>query len=145
MASLTACLEAVRAGRADQALIPLLDGVNTGELHVDIIGTDRLQLMASPKIAKQIVVKQKTLHGPLLLYPPGNAYGSVVDRMLSTEGMRLEQDAVCESSSAEALYALAVNHMGAAWLPHTLSSDQLVPCTVPKALSWAYDIVLVSA
>ena len=144
VASLTACLEAVRAGRADQALVPLLDGVNTHELRVEKIGTDHLQLMASKTIAKQVLIKNKKLYGPLLLYPPTNAYGFLVDRMLSAEKVTLDQEAVCESSSAEALYALALKDMGAAWLPGILSSDKLVPCTMPKTLRWEYDIALVS-
>lgn len=145
VASLTACLEALRAGRADQALIPLFDDVNLSELHVDIIATDHLQLMASKKIAKQIHVAQKKLHGPLLLYPPATSYGYLIDRMLSKEKMTLAQEAVCESLSAEALHALALNHMGAAWLPGVMASDQLIPCSVPKGLRWEYQIGLVRA
>jgi DNA-binding transcriptional LysR family regulator len=144
VASVTACLEAVRAGRADHALIPLLDGIDMHELRSDIIGRDQLQLMATPKIADQIRIKNKKLHGPLLLYPPTNAYGFLVDRMLMTEKIALAQDAVCESSSAEALHALCVNGMGAAWLPGVLATDKLVPCTTPKGLRCEYDIVLVS-
>jgi hypothetical protein len=66
--------------------------------------------------------------------------------MLSSEDIIMDQDAICESPSAEALHALVSKHMGAAWLPGILatSSDKLVPCPVPKALNWEYDIVMVS-
>jgi DNA-binding transcriptional LysR family regulator len=145
VASLTACLEAVRMGRADYALVPLLEDINVNELHVEKVGKDYLQLVASKKIAKQITVQNKKLTGPLLLYPPATAYGSLIDRMLSTERITLQDEAICESASAEALQALASNHMGAAWLPGVLITDNLTPCTVPKGLRWDYDIALVSA
>ncbi|HEY1096813.1 MAG TPA: LysR family transcriptional regulator [Alphaproteobacteria bacterium] len=144
VSSLTTCIEAVRTGRADHALIPLFEGVNTGELRVEKIGTDQLQLMATKKIAPQVMVKNKKLHGPILLYPPATAYGSLADRMLKTEKIVLDQEAVCESASAEALAALVNNNMGAAWLPAILNNGKLVPCNVPKALRWDYDIALIS-
>lgn len=145
VASLTGCLEAVRTGRADQALIPLLEDVNTHELHVEKVGSDRLQLMATKRIAKQITIKGKKIHGPVLLYPPASFYGSLVDRMLLKEKMTFEREAICESPSAEALQALALNHTGAAWLPGVLATDALVACDGPKGLHWDYDIALISA
>ena len=144
VASLTACQEAVRMGRADYALIPLLDHVNTADLHIEKVGTDQLQLMASKKIAPQICVKNKKLHGPVLLYPPATAYGSLIDRVLSEEKISLADEALCESASAEALYALVTRDIGAAWLPGILNHDGLVACNVPKALRWDYDIALIS-
>lgn len=143
VSSLTGCLEAVKSGRADYALIPLLGDVALHELHAEKIGSDYLQLVASKKTAPQITIKNKKLSGPLLLYPPATAYGSLVDRMLSSENIILDQEAVCESPSAEALQALASNHMGAAWLPGVLIPRDLVPCSVPKSLRFEYDIALI--
>jgi DNA-binding transcriptional LysR family regulator len=144
VSSVTACVEAVRTGRADHALIPLFDGIDTDSVHVDIIGEDHLRLMATPDIAKQIAVKNKHLQGPLLLYPPATVYGTAVHHALDAQQIAIADNAICESPSTEALHALAQNHMGAAWLPGVLDYSGLVECAVPKSLQIAYKIALIS-
>jgi DNA-binding transcriptional LysR family regulator len=145
VSSVTACVEAVRTGRADHALIPLFDGVDTDSVHVEIIAHDHLQLVATPNIAAQISVKNKQLQGPLLLYPPATVYGTLINRVLSANHIAIAENAVCESPSTEALHALAQNNMGAAWLPGILDMKGLVPCQVPKILHLDYAIALISA
>lgn len=143
VASLTGCVEAVRTGRAASAVIPLLSPDNLHALPSRKIGQDHLCLMATPAVAVQITVRNRVLHGPLLLYPPGTAYGALVARMLAAAQITLAGEAICESPSAEALTALAASGAGAAWLPRILASDGLVACEVPKSLGRAYDIALI--
>jgi DNA-binding transcriptional LysR family regulator len=144
VSSVTACVEAVRTGRADHALIPLLEGIDTDSVQVEIVGYDQLKLMASARVADHVTLKNKTLHGPLLLYPPATVYGSAVHQILDAHGITIADNAICESPSTEALHALAEHHMGAAWLPGILDHSGLVACAVPKTLQIPYQIALIS-
>lgn len=143
VASITACLEALRAGRADRALIPLFpnDEAPIG-LDYEIVGQERLTLMATPDIAKLVRLEGKILRGPLLMYTPKTGYGAEIAARLTAMQVQLADPPLCESASAEALAAQAREGLGAAWIPHSLMTDDLVTCKMPKALESCSKILL---
>jgi DNA-binding transcriptional LysR family regulator len=144
VASITACLEALRAGRADRALIPLFQGEPLpSDLTCHEVAEEKLALMATPSVAKKVRLEKKMLKGPLLMYTPGTGYGTEVSARLKAMHIKLEGDPLCESASAEALAAQVREGFGAAWLPESLTTKGLVACSVPKALESGYRIVLV--
>ncbi|MCG8619435.1 MAG: LysR family transcriptional regulator [Desulfobacterales bacterium] len=143
VASITACLEALRAGRADMALIPRFSGEPTpGDLSAETVGQEKLALVALPDVAKQVGIKNSKLEGPVLMYTPRTGYGTEISGMMASIGVSLAQAPMCESASAEALAAQVQEGMGAAWIPQSLVGDDWVECEVPDALISRSDIVL---
>ncbi len=148
IASVTGCHEALGAGHADAIIVPHFEDDNMPLLHdATILGQDSLCLMASAGMARKIVHRNRKLEGPVMMYPPGIRYGHMADRMLQAHQLTLAQNPVCESTSAEALVALAASGHGAAFVPVMLGKAAgLVPCgppKSPKSLSCPYDIVLI--
>lgn len=144
VASITGCLEALRARRASLALLPLLglDEATLAPFDVEIIGEDRLQLCALPSVAPKITHKGTTLEGPFLLYAPSTGYGAAIAARLKAQNLRLAAPPVCESASAEALAAAVRAGLGAAWIPRTLAPEGSQPCLKKQALDVSYAIAL---
>lgn len=143
VASITACLEALRAGRADMALIPRFVDQTTPNGFVDeVVGTETLALMARKDVASRVVLNGKKLEGPLLMYTPKTGYGSEIALRMSDLGVSLATPPLCESASAEALAAQVREGLGAAWIPQSLVAGDVVLCDVPDALSSHSKIVL---
>ena len=148
VASVTGCLEAVRQDRAQLALISRF----TGDAPLDgltsaTVGADSLALYAAPDIAARVVLNGRTLTGPVMAYAPGTAYGRQIAALLARRQIALAEPPLCESASAEALAALALAGMGAAWLPKLLVANTLQGglerCAVPASLDLDYVICAV--
>ncbi|MGE0109197.1 MAG: LysR family transcriptional regulator [Bdellovibrionales bacterium] len=143
VASITACLEALAAGRADMALVPRLgDMCVPHDVDIEIVGKESLSLVALPDVAAQVVLKGKSLQGPLLMYTPRTGYGAEIVEKLNSKGIKLAEPPLCESASAEALAAQVRAGLGAAWIPQSLVSDPMVSCSVPHFLSSQTEILL---
>lgn len=143
VASVSGCLEAVKRRHADMALVPhfgeeeTLLGLETKE-----IGEDRLTLVKSPSLATALVGGE--LRGPVMVYTPGTNYGARIAAMLDAHRIRIREQPVCESASAEALLAQVKAGLGAAWIPAVLLRDgELVRCAAPDYFDIPYKILLV--
>ena len=143
VASVSGCLEALRQGRGTLALIPSFGGdEDLGPWPREVVGKDRLVLMATPEMAARITVEDGKLAGPMLVYAPGTAYGMAVQTVLDAERIGLQGLPVCESASAEALAVQVKAGLGAGWVPQSLAAPELVRCAVPEGLDAGYDIVM---
>lgn len=144
VASISGCLEAIRQKRADLALVPRFNKEDTaGFLDVAIIGEDRLVPVANE--GNSIRLEKNALVGPLMVYAPGTAYGAQIDRMLKKHGLIIRDEPICESASAEALFAQTRAGLGAAWIPSMLLSKEFRRCKVPNYLDVPYEIALIKA
>ncbi len=145
VASVTGCLEAVRRGTADGALIPHFGAMEDfNGLEVEAAGTDRLIFVASASVQKAVALTQKKLSGPLLAYAPGTLYGAEIAHMLQAHKIQIQDSPLCESASAEALLAQAQAGLGAAWIPSLILTDQRVKrCPTPSFFDLPYRIVWV--
>jgi len=145
VASISGCIEAVRRGRAEIALIPELGGEEVLQgLRVETIGEDRLMLVAAIGRAGQVRLRDGRLEGPVMVYTPGTSYGAQIAAMLAAHGVVIAEQPICESASAEALLAQAVAGLGAAWIPQMLAKDAAVErCSLPETFDIAYKIALV--
>ena len=145
VASNTGCLEAVRQNRATMALISRFDEEGDLDgLKQETVGRDSLVLVATPAVLPKIHLKNGELHGPLMVYTPGTAYGGQINQMLKSQNIRIANQPLCESASAEALLAQAKMGLGAAWLPRLLVETNLKRCSVPAKFDIPYRIVLVN-
>lgn len=143
VAAMTSCIEAVRAGRAQMAIVPGLDDIDLrGPWKSQVIGHDRLVLAATPKVAKHIALRGRKLTGPLMMYAPGSTYSAQIRKLLAQHKVTIDGAPICESASAEALAAQALAGVGAAWIPHTLMGKGLVRCSLPAGYDCEYDILL---
>jgi DNA-binding transcriptional LysR family regulator len=145
VASISGCVEAVRRGQADMALVPHFDGGDgLAGLRAEEIGADRLTLVAGPLLRRPVALRGGRLTGPLMVYTPGTSYGARIDAMLETHGVGLAEAPVCESASAEALLAQVRAGLGAAWIPEILwRGADLQRCAMPAYFDIAYKILLV--
>jgi DNA-binding transcriptional LysR family regulator len=143
VASIAGCLEAIKRGHADMALVPHFssDPPLPGAA-VEDIAEDRLILAAArPRAVK---VTKKSVAGPLMMYTPGTAYGARIAAMLEKHRIRVEDPPVCESASAEALLAQAKAGLGAAWIPQILLRGAGVKrCAAPDFFDIPYKILLI--
>ncbi len=147
VASISGCLEAVRRGHADIGLIPHFEedaplaGVST-----ERIGRDRLVLVASPTRKRPVRLAQDKLVGPVMVYTPGTTYGARIAAMLARRHIRIDDQPVCESASAEALLAQVKAGLGAAWIPELLlGGADLERCPAPDFFDIPYEILLLKA
>lgn len=147
VASITGCLEALRAGRASLALIPLLGIEETAlaAFDVKIVGQDCLHLYAMPALANQIKLERHALSGPFLLFAPGTGYGAAISARLQHLGLRLTAPPACESASAEALAAAVRGGLGAAFIPESLAPKGSRRCLSHHGLDVPYAIALCRA
>jgi DNA-binding transcriptional LysR family regulator len=142
VASTTACLEALSAGRCDQMIVPSFPGdVWPENFTAQVVGTDQLRLMATPDVASQITLAKHKLSGPIMMYTPGVRYGQVIADLLARHHITLAADPVCESTTAEALVAQAIAGRGAAFIPHVLGDERLVECPAGKKLGVGYEVM----
>ena len=143
VASVSGCLEALRHGRGTLALIPSFSSAEElGPWPREIVGHDKLVLLATPEMAQQITIQDGKLCGKLLVYAPGTAYGQAIRERLDAENISLAGLPVCESASAEALAVQVKAGLGAGWVPQSLAAPELVRCAVPEGLDAGYDIVM---
>jgi DNA-binding transcriptional LysR family regulator len=146
VASITGCYEAVRQRRAHMALVPRFeDGEDISDLHPAVAARDTLSLVAETGTRSRITLKDGVLSGPLMVYAPGTAYGAHITRLLQRHNIRIADEPLCESASAEALLAQVKADTGAAWLPRLLAGPALKRCAVPESLDIPYEIVLIRA
>jgi DNA-binding transcriptional LysR family regulator len=143
VASVSGCLEALRQGRGTLALIPSFGNEeDLGPWPREVVGKDRLVLMATPDVAARITIENGQLAGPMLVYAPGTAYGMAVQTVLNAEKIALRDLPVCESASAEALAVQVKAGLGAGWVPQSIAAPELVRCAVPESLDAGYEIVM---
>ncbi|QQR69302.1 MAG: LysR family transcriptional regulator [Alphaproteobacteria bacterium] len=142
VSSVTGCIEALKAGRADSLLLPVVPSHDDdlAAFQVDVVGHDVLALMGVPDLRQTIKMRAGKLQGPVMRYTPGTVYGQWIEAMLGLRGIALVSSAPCESPSAEALVSLAVHGFGAAWIPKILSRAPLVEYRLADDLRVPYDI-----
>jgi LysR family transcriptional regulator, hypochlorite-specific transcription factor HypT len=143
VASIAGCLEAVRRGHADMCLVPHFGGAEeVAGLRLEEVGEDRLMLVQSPRAAEKAWLEGGKLHGPVMVYTPGTAYGARIAAMLEAHGVEIAEAPVCESASAEALLAQARAGLGAAFVPAMLAHGlDLQRCAAPDFFDIPYKIV----
>ena len=143
VASSTACIRAVQDGRAMLAVIPDMgDTLPATGMGKEVIARDRLAFCAREIIADLVWLEHGQLYGPIMTYAPGTHYGAQISRLLGAEKLRIANDPVCESASAEALLAQTRLGLGAGWIPQSLISkeDRLLPLLNHK-LDLDYDVI----
>lgn len=146
VASVSGCIEAVKRGHADLAMIPDFgDAEHLAGLELETIGEDRL-ILAQRRGARLAALEDDMLIGRLMVYAPGTHYGARIGAMLAAHGVRLRDPPVCESASAEALLAQVEAGLGAAFIPAILMrGDKAVRCAVPDYFDIRYKILLARA
>jgi LysR family transcriptional regulator, hypochlorite-specific transcription factor HypT len=145
VASIAGCVEAVKRGRAEFALVPHFgDDQAFMGLRARQIGEDRLALVASPDLKHPVALIGKRLTGRLMVYTPGTSYGAQIAAMLDRHGIAIQEAPVCESASAEALLAQVKAGLGAAWIPQILClKGEVERCAAPDFFDIPYGIFLV--
>lgn len=91
-----------------------------------VIGTDELCAVASPTLYKSLTQVRKSGALPIIGYPPDVFFGAVFTRRILpalTSEFRL--DIRCETALVPSALSLAVEGVGAAWLPRTLCAPLL--------------------
>lgn len=151
VASVTACLEALRQKKAQMAIVPEVEreedeiDPTLGPWDRTAIGRDALVLVANAKIAPKIVIKNRHLVGPMMMYAPGTAYAAMVRTVLTKNRVTLDAPPLCENASAEGLAAQVLAGMGAAWVPESLLTKSMVRVAAAKGFDCPYNILLLSA
>ncbi len=92
VASIAGCVEAVKRGRAEFALVPHFgdDGAFAG-LRARQVGEDRLALVASPALKRPVALTGGRLTGPMMVYTPGTSYGAEIAAMLDRHGIAIQE------------------------------------------------------
>lgn len=147
VASIAGCLESVKRGHADMAIIPHFGTPATlGDAHIKRIGSDRLVLVENPRSQHKVSLNGRKILGRLMVYTPGTSYGAHISDMLQKHRLTFEASPTCESASAEALLAQVEAGLGAAWVPEILlRHGKTAKCRVPKFFDIDYDILLITA
>jgi len=144
VSSVTACIDAVRQKRCDYALIPSFPG-----LKMDV--PDEGEIVAHDKMifktTKQqpITIKDNLIHGPVLMYSPKTAFGSVIKAGLNRDNIRLSSAPVCESASAEALLAQVKAGLGGGWVIESLIDGRDKLQSVNEIFNIPFDIMLIKS
>jgi DNA-binding transcriptional LysR family regulator len=145
VASIAGCVEAVKRRHADMSLIPHFgsDDALPG-LQVQEIGEDRLMLVSAPAQKRAVALTNNKLHGSVMVYSPGTAYGMQIAAMLNKHRIHIQDSPACESASAEALLAQVKAGLGSAWIPEILLRGSKVKrCAVPGFFDISYKILLI--
>jgi len=145
VASIAGCVEAVKRRHADMSLIPHFgsDDALPG-LQVQEIGEDRLMLVSAPAQKRAVALTNNKLHGSVMVYSPGTAYGMKIAAMLNKHRIHIQDSPACESASAEALLAQVKAGLGSAWIPEILLRGSKVKrCAVPSFFDISYKILLI--
>jgi DNA-binding transcriptional LysR family regulator len=145
VASIAGCVEAVKRRHADMGLIPHFgsDDALPG-LQVQEIGEDRLMLVSAPAQKRAVALTSNKLHGSVMVYSPGTAYGMQIAAMLNKHRIHIQDSPACESASAEALLAQVKAGLGSAWIPEILLRGSKVKrCAVPSFFDISYKILLI--
>jgi DNA-binding transcriptional LysR family regulator len=145
VASIAGCVEAVKRRHADMSLIPHFgsDDALPG-LQVQEIGEDRLMLVSAPAQKRAVALTSNKLHGSVMVYSPGTAYGMQIAAMLNKHRIHIQDSPACESASAEALLAQVKAGLGSAWIPEILLRGSKVKrCAVPSFFDISYKILLI--
>jgi DNA-binding transcriptional LysR family regulator len=147
VASTTGCLEAVKRGHADFALIPHFgEAKDLSGLSTHCLGQDSLKLVALPKVGAKVTLEKGKLSGPLMAYTPGTTYGAKIAQMLDSRRIKIQGAPLCESPSAEALLAQVEAGLGAAWIPQVLlDKSKARPCRAPAFFDIPYKIFRIAA
>ncbi|CAN2533868.1 HTH-type+transcriptional+regulator+YjiE [Methylocapsa aurea] len=147
VASVSGCIEAVKRGHADLAMVPDFgDADNLAGLEREAIGEDRLILVQRRGAEGVVTLDGGALSGRLMVYAPGTHYGARIAAMLAAHDVRMRGRPVCESASAEALLAQVEAGLGAAWIPAILlRNESVVRCALPDYFDIAYKILLARA
>lgn len=144
VASIAGCLDAVRQGRADAALVPSFGEDDIAPpLNAEIVAQDALVLVEKAGGKSRLAVRGHKLYGPILAYTPGTTYGAQIARHLAARGLEIAGAPLCESASAEALLAQVKAGLGAAWIPAVLLDKATRPCLAAQKLEIPYKIVRV--
>lgn len=143
VASVSNCLEAFRRGRADMAIIPLFDADRMAEAY-RVIGEDQISLIELKGTRHKITLNRHNLDGPLMLYTPGTAHAGQVNAMMQKHKLAFVQKPICESASAEALWAQVQMGFGAAWIPRMLAGDLAGYRIVSRKFDIPYHVALFS-
>ena len=145
VASIAGCLEALKRKHADMSLIPhfgredMLPGFD-----VQDIGEDRLVLVSAATQKRPVSCANNKLSGAVMVYTPGTAYGMQIAAMLDQHHIHIQELPVCESASAEALFAQVKAGLGSAWIPEILFRGSKVKrCAVPSFFDISYKILLI--
>jgi len=147
VASIAGCVEAVKRRHADMGLIPHFgsDDALPG-LQVQEIGEDRLMLVSAPAQKRAVALTNNKLHGSVMVYSPGTAYGMQIAAMLNKHRIHIQDSPACESASAEALLAQVKAGLGSAWIPEILLRGSKVKrCAVPSFFDISYKILLIKS
>ena len=91
VASIAGCVEAVKRRHADMSLIPHFgsDDALPG-LQVQEIGEDRLMLVSAPAQKRAVALTNNKLHGSVMVYSPGTAYGMQIAAMLNKHRIHIQ-------------------------------------------------------
>jgi DNA-binding transcriptional LysR family regulator len=91
-----------------------------------VLGQDRMMLVASPPLHKMLAKVAAGQRVPMLCYPTDSFFGQVMRAEVLPELMRRQQVVVrCVSEFAMGLRELALIGQGAAWLPASLIQEDL--------------------
>jgi|SRR5208283_142338 len=147
VASIAGCLEAVKRRHADMSLIPHFGSEDALlGLQVQEIGEDRLMLVSAPAQKRAVALTNNKLHGSVMVYSPGTAYGMQIAAMLNKHRIHIQDSPACESASAEALLAQVKAGLGSAWIPEILLRGSKVKrCAVPSFFDISYKILLIKS
>jgi LysR family transcriptional regulator, hypochlorite-specific transcription factor HypT len=144
VASVSGCIEAVKRGHGDLAMVPDFgDADNLAGLELEAIGEDRLIFAQRRGAEGCAALEGGALVGRMMVYAPGTHYGARIAAMLAAHGVHMRGRPICESASAEALLAQVEAGLGAAWIPALLMrSDMIARCAVPDYFDIPYKILL---
>lgn len=145
VASMSGCVEAVKSGLASSAFVPMFEDDDFGPLlQAADVAQDKLVLMKSRELKTPITCENGLLAGPLLMYAPQTGYGKQVAACLAHRKVALANQPLCESASAEALAAQVRAGLGAAWIPESLATPDIIPCFPSPFFDIAYRIALLT-
>lgn len=144
VSSVTSCLDAVRQGRCDYALIHSFQDLDE---HIPqtakIIGKDRM-VFASANHDESFIDKGH-IHGDILMYSPKTAFGRIIDLKMKAANLKLANHPVCESASAEALLAQVRAGLGSGWVVESLIGGDEKLRHIQQIFDIPFDILLIQS
>jgi len=142
IASVNGCVEAYNKNLADIALIPDFYGYEIADGYFKTVKTDHLRLYAAN--ANILSSYENILSGRYLAYMPNTWFGRKISAYMAEHGLIMKDSPVCESASAEALFSLCKQGMGAAWLPDIMAKNNMDIISIMPQHIVSYDIIYMS-
>lgn len=122
VSSVSHAIEMVRKGQCTHAIIPKFEFWDDPIFDKgEVVCKDRLVFAQNTKTVCDI--KGNEITGDVLMYSPKTAMGQAIEQLMYDNNLKISEQPVCESASAEAILAQVRAGNGGGWVVESLLQD----------------------